>query len=106
MTANWSLFTEVLMAEAGEAHVKYHAFSLLKFIRFSCSGRHPANSLTNRVHVHPDYRDNPDALKALASNTPRQAFDSLVQVHATCDCAVRYLKQGLRECLPGNTESI
>ena len=51
MRTNWSLFAEVLMAEAGEAHVKYRAFSLSRFISFLCNGRHPANALAD-LHVH------------------------------------------------------
>ena len=54
LRANWSLFAEVLMAEAGEARVEYHAFSLPRFICFLCSDRQLANSMTNPVHVHAD----------------------------------------------------
>jgi len=54
MRMNWSIVAEVLAAEAGEAHVKRRTFPIPKFIRFLCTGRHPANSLNDRVHAHPD----------------------------------------------------
>ena len=34
MRMNWSIVAEVLASEAGEAHVKYPAFALPKFIVF------------------------------------------------------------------------
>ena len=46
---NWSIFAEVLAAEAGEARVFHRAFSIPKFISFLCSGRHPANSMTDQT---------------------------------------------------------
>ena len=51
---NWSTFAEDLTAEAGETHVNYHAFSLAQFMRCLCSGTHPANSMTDSVHVQQD----------------------------------------------------
>jgi hypothetical protein len=47
---NWSVFAEVIMAEAAEANLTYHVFSIC----FFSNGRHPANSLTNSEHVHQD----------------------------------------------------
>ena len=51
---NWSLFAEVLMAEAGEARVHHRAFSLSRFICFLCNGSLPGNSVSDCVHVHSD----------------------------------------------------
>ena len=48
---NWSLFAEVLMAEAGEARVHHRAFSLSRFICFLCNGSLPGNSVSDCVHV-------------------------------------------------------
>ena len=42
---NWSIFAEVLAAEAGEARVFHRAFSMPKFISFLCTGRLATNSL-------------------------------------------------------------
>ena len=38
---NWSLFAEVLMTEAGEAHVHRRAFSLVRFICYLCKASLP-----------------------------------------------------------------
>ena len=46
---NWSIFAEVLAAEAGEARVFHRAFSIPKFISFLCSGSLPANSMTDQT---------------------------------------------------------
>ena len=51
---NWSLFAEVLMAEAGEARVHHRAFSLSRFICFLCNGSLPGNSVSDCVHVQSD----------------------------------------------------
>ena len=51
---HWSLFTEVVMAEAGEVHVKHRAFSLSRFISFLCSGSLPTNSITDFLHARAD----------------------------------------------------
>ena len=48
------LVAEALAAEAREVRVKYRAFPLPKVICFWCSGRHPANLLTDNVHLHQD----------------------------------------------------
>ena len=51
---NWSLFAEVLMAEAGKARVHHRAISLSRFICFLCNGSLPGNSVSDCVHVHSD----------------------------------------------------